>query len=64
MGGETGKRLRSWKFAAYAGGKRPEWLETAKVMRAFRRSDDGRVRNAGPQTALFSSGDPVGKIRG
>jgi putative transposase len=45
VGGETGKRLRSWKwssFPAYAGGKRSEWLETARVMRAFRLSDDGR----------------------
>ncbi|MEO5714155.1 MAG: transposase [Luteolibacter sp.] len=44
-GGDTGKRLRSWKwssFAAYAGGKQPEWLETARVMRAFQLSDDGR----------------------
>ncbi|MGD9420644.1 MAG: transposase [Verrucomicrobiota bacterium JB025] len=45
VGGETGKRLRSWRwssFGVYAGNKRPDWIETARVMRAFQLSDDGR----------------------
>jgi putative transposase len=45
VGGETGKRLRSWRwssFAAYAGGKSPEWLETGRVLRAFQLSEDHR----------------------
>jgi len=45
VGGDTGKRLRSWKwssFPAYAGGKAPEWLETGWVLRAFALSEDGR----------------------
>ena len=44
-GGETGKRLRSWRwssFPAYAGSKSPEWLETEKVLRAFQLSEDHR----------------------
>lgn len=44
-GGETGKRLRSWRwssFPAYAGSKGPEWLETEKVLRAFQLSEDHR----------------------
>jgi REP element-mobilizing transposase RayT len=45
VGGETGKRLRSWRwssFAAYAGGKSPEWLETGRVLRSFQLSEDHR----------------------
>ncbi len=45
VGGETGKRLRSWRwssFPAYAGGKSPEWLETGRVLRAFQLSKDHR----------------------
>lgn len=45
VGGDTGKRLRSWRwssFGGYAGGKVPEWLETGRVLRAFRLSEDGR----------------------
>ena len=45
VGGDTGKRLRSWRwssFGAYAGGKVPVWLETGRVLRAFRLSQDGR----------------------
>jgi REP element-mobilizing transposase RayT len=45
VGGGTGKRLRSWRwssFAAYAGGKVPGWLDTGRVLRAFRLSEDGR----------------------
>ena len=44
-GRETGKRLRSWRwssFPAYAGGKKPDWLETDRVLRAFRLSEDHR----------------------
>lgn len=45
VGGETGKRLRSWRwssFCAYAGNKPPDWLETGKVLRAFQLSGDSR----------------------
>jgi putative transposase len=45
VGGGTGKRLRSWRwssFPAYAGSKRPEWLETGRVLRAFQLSEDHR----------------------
>jgi len=45
VGGETGKRLKSWRwssFGAYAGNKRPDWLETGKVLRAFQLSADNR----------------------
>ncbi len=45
VGGETGKRLKSWRwssFGAYAGNKRPDWLETGKVLRAFQLSEDKR----------------------
>lgn len=45
VGGETGKRLRSWRwssFGAYAGGRVPDWLETSRVLRAFQLSDDSR----------------------
>ncbi|MGL5018704.1 MAG: transposase [Luteolibacter sp.] len=45
VGGETGMRLRSWRwssFPAYAGGKSPEWLETGRVLRAFQLSEDHR----------------------
>lgn len=45
VGGETGKRLRSWRwssFPAYAGSKIPEWLERARVLRAFQLSEDHR----------------------
>jgi len=45
VGGETGKRLRSWRwsgFGAYAGNKRPDWLETDRVQRAFQVSEDNR----------------------
>ena len=43
VGGATGKRLRSWRwssFPTYAGGKAPEWLETTRMLRAFRLSED------------------------
>ena len=49
VGGNTGKKLRSWRwssFGAYAGGKIPDWLETGRVMRAFRLSEDGRGEKA------------------
>jgi len=45
VGGDTGGRLRSWRwssFGAYAGGKVPEWLETGRVLRAFQLSEDAR----------------------
>lgn len=45
VGGDTGTRLRSWRwssFGAYAGGRVPDWLETGRVLRAFRLSEDGR----------------------
>lgn len=45
VGGDTGKRLRSWRwssFGAYAGGKIPDWLETGQVLRAFQLSENGR----------------------
>jgi REP element-mobilizing transposase RayT len=44
-GGDTGKRLRAWRwssFPAYSGGKVPAWLETNRVLRAFRLSGDAR----------------------
>ncbi len=49
VGGETGKRLRSWRwssFGNYAGNKRPDWLETGKVLRAFQLSEDKRGGSA------------------
>lgn len=49
VGENTGKRLRSWRwssFGAYAGGKVPGWLETGRVLRAFRLSEDGRGERA------------------
>jgi putative transposase len=45
VGGNTGARLRSWRwssFGAYAGGKVPDWLETDRVLRAFQLSEDAR----------------------
>ena len=45
VGGVTGKRLRSWRwssFPAYADGKKPDWLETDRVLRAHRLSEDPR----------------------
>ena len=45
VGGETGGRLRGWRwssFVAYAGGKVPDWLETGRVLRAFQLSEDAR----------------------
>jgi putative transposase len=45
VGGNTGKRLRSWRwssFGAYAGGKVPDWQETGRVLRALRLSEDVR----------------------
>ena len=45
VGGDSGKRLRSWRwssFGAYAGGRVPDWLETGRVLRTFRLSEDGR----------------------
>jgi REP element-mobilizing transposase RayT len=49
VGGETAKRLKSWRwssFGVYAGNKRPDWLETGKVLRAFQLSDDHRGARA------------------
>ena len=49
VGENTGKRLRSWRwssFGAYAGGKVPDWLETGRVLRAFRLAEDGRGEKA------------------
>jgi putative transposase len=49
VGGETGKRLRSWRwssFGVYAGNKKPDWLETGRVMRAFQLSEDYRGSRA------------------
>ena len=49
VGENTGKRLRIWRwssFGAYAGGKVPDWLETGRVLRAFRLSEDGRGKQA------------------
>ena len=43
VGGATGKRLRGWRwssFGAYAGGRIPAWMETGKVLAAFRLSQD------------------------
>jgi REP element-mobilizing transposase RayT len=45
VGGETGRKLKSWRWSSYggyAGNKRPDWLETGKVLRAFQLSDDHR----------------------
>ena len=45
IGGKTGRRLRSWRwssFGGYAGNKRPDWLETGRVLRAFQLSEDHR----------------------
>ena len=45
VGGETGKKLGSWRwssFPSYAGGKVPGWLETGRVLRAFQLSEDRR----------------------
>lgn len=45
VGGATGKRLRSWRWSScggYAGSKKPDWLETGKVLRAFQLSEDNR----------------------
>ena len=49
VGGTTGKSLKSWRwssFPAYAGGKKPDWLETDRVLRAFQLSEDRRGRKA------------------
>ena len=38
VGGDSGKRLRSWRwssFGAYAGNQVAAWLETGRVLRAF-----------------------------
>jgi REP element-mobilizing transposase RayT len=43
--GNSGKSLKSWRwssFPAYAGGKKPDWLETGRVLRAFQLSEDRR----------------------
>ncbi len=43
VGGSTGKNLKSWRwssFQAYAGGKVPNWMETRRVLKAFRLSDN------------------------
>ncbi|MEO5712714.1 MAG: transposase [Luteolibacter sp.] len=45
VGGDTGTKLRSWRwssFGAYAGNKIPDWLETGRVLGAFRLSEDAR----------------------
>ena len=45
VGGETGRKLKSWRwssFGGYAGNRQPAWLETGKVLRAFLLSDDNR----------------------
>ena len=45
VGGNTGMSLRSWRwssFGAYRGNKVPEWLETGRVLKAFRLSEDAR----------------------
>ncbi|MEX1113664.1 MAG: transposase [Akkermansiaceae bacterium] len=45
VGGNSGKSLKSWRwssFPAYAGGKKPDWLETGRVLRAFQLSEDRR----------------------
>jgi len=49
VGGSTGKTLQGWRwssFGAYASGKAPDWLETGKVLSAFRLSDDRRGQRA------------------
>ena len=49
VGGQTGRRLRSWRrssFGGYVGNKRPDWLETGKVLRAFQFSEDHRGSRA------------------
>lgn len=49
VGGETGEKLKSWRwssFPQYAGRRSPEWLETERVLGAFRLSPEGRGRRA------------------
>lgn len=45
VGGTTGRRLRDWRWSSfpyYGRRKAPVWLETGRVLRAFRLSDDRR----------------------
>ena len=49
VGGETGRKLKSWRwssFGGYAGNKPPDWLETGKVLAAFRLFGDDRGARA------------------
>lgn len=49
VGGETSKKLKSWRwssFPQYAGRKAPEWLVTERVVGAFHLSSEGRGRRA------------------
>jgi REP element-mobilizing transposase RayT len=65
VGGGTGKRLRSWRwssFGAYAGNKRPDWLETGKVLRAFQLSQDNRGGRAYAGYLEARARDPKGTV--
>jgi len=49
VGGSTGKKLKEWRwssFPQYAGRKTPDWLETGRVLEAFRLTPEGRGRRA------------------
>ena len=65
VGGETGQRLRTWRwssYAAYAGGRVAEWLETGKVLRAFQLSEDGHGGKAYAGYLEARSKEPKGGI--
>jgi hypothetical protein len=49
VGGTTGKKLKEWSwssFPQYAGRRNPDWVETGRVLEAFRLSPEGRGRRA------------------
>ncbi|MCU0796203.1 MAG: transposase [Akkermansiaceae bacterium] len=49
VGGTSGKTLKDWKwssFPQYSGRRAPLWLETDRVLEAFRLSPDGRGKRA------------------
>lgn len=65
VGGETGKRLKSWRWSSYgvyAGNKRPDWLETGRVLGAFRLAEDSRGGKAYAGYLEARARDPKGAL--
>ncbi len=65
LGGDTGKPLRSWRwssFGNYAGSKKPDWLETERVLRAFQLSEDARGCKAYANYLEARALDPKGAM--